>query len=86
MHGIRRLGALLLSVLTVLAVASPAVGATSSASAVAQPPTSQEAGRVVVRTPDGALRGIRAHEVDSFLGIRYAQPPTGRRRWVPPSR
>ena len=84
MHGIRRLGALLLSVLTVLAVASPAAGATASASALSQPPTSQGAGRVVVHTADGALRGIRAHEVDSFLGIRYAQPPTGNLRWVPP--
>ena len=30
------------------------------------------------------MRGIRAHKVDSFLGIRYAQPPTGRLRWAPP--
>ena len=84
MHGIRRLGALLLSSLTVLAVVSPAAGATASDSPASQPPTSQGTGRVVVPTPDGALRGIRAHEVDSFLGIRYAQPPTGRLRWVPP--
>jgi len=84
MHGIRRLGALLLSSLTVLAVASPAAVATGSASSPFQLPTSQGTGRVVVRTPDGALRGIRAHDVDSFLGVRYAQPPTGHLRWTPP--
>ena len=84
MHGIRRLGALLLSFLTVLAVASPAALATGSDSPASQPATSLGTGRVVVPTPDGALRGIRAHNVDSFLGIRYAQPPTGRLRWVPP--
>jgi carboxylesterase type B len=84
MHGIRRLGALLLSSLTVLAVVSPAAVATGSASSPFQLPTSQGTGRVVVRTPDGALRGIRAHDVDSFLGVRYAQPPTGHLRWTPP--
>jgi para-nitrobenzyl esterase len=71
MHGIRRLGALLLSALTALAVLSPAAVAAGSASPV-------------VHTPDGALRGVRDQGVDSFLGIRYAQPPTGRLRWVPP--
>jgi carboxylesterase type B len=81
MHGIRRLGALLLSSLTALAVAAPAAVATGSALPVSQ---SQGTGRIVVQTPDGALRGIHAHDVDSFLGIRYAQPPTGRLRWVPP--
>jgi carboxylesterase type B len=84
MHGIGRLGALLLSSLTVLAVASPAAVATSLASSPFQLPTSQGTGRVVVRTPDGALRGIRADHVDSFLGVRYAQPPTGHLRWAAP--
>ena len=78
MHGIRRLGALLLSSLTVLAVVSPAAVATGSASPASQLPTSHGTKRVVVRTPDGALRGIRTNDVDSFLGVRYAQPPTGR--------
>jgi Carboxylesterase family len=86
MHGIRRLGALLLSVLTALAVASPAAGATNSASAASQPSTSQGTGRVVVHTPDGALRGIRGHEVDSFLGIRYAHPPRATCAGCRPSR
>jgi carboxylesterase type B len=84
MHGIRRLGALLLSSLTVLAVASPAAVATGSASSPSQLPISQGTGRVVVRTPDGALRGNRAHDVDSFLGVRYAQAPTGHLRWAAP--
>jgi hypothetical protein len=86
MHGIRRLGARLLSSLTVLAVASPAAVATAPASAVSQLPTSQGAGRVVVGTPDGALRGIRDHEVDSFLGIRYAEPPRATCAGCRPSR
>jgi para-nitrobenzyl esterase len=62
----------------------PAAMATGSASPASQPLTSLGTGRVVVHTPDGKLRGIRARKVDSFLGIRYAQPPTGRLRWAPP--
>jgi len=70
MHGIRRLGALLLCFLTVLAVVSPAAVATGSALPASQLPTTDGTKRVVVHTPDGALRGIRNQHVDSFLGIR----------------
>ena len=76
MHGIRRLALLLVS-RTILAMLCPAAVAT-------QLPTSHGTGRVVVHSPDGALRGTRAKDVDSFLGTRYAQPPTGRLRWAPP--
>ncbi|MCW2640371.1 MAG: carboxylesterase, partial [Dactylosporangium sp.] len=39
---------------------------------------------LVVVTDKGAVQGFRAGEVDSFLGIRYATPPTGTLRWQPP--
>jgi para-nitrobenzyl esterase len=35
-------------------------------------------------TDKGAVQGVRDHGVDSFLGIRYAAPPTGNLRWRPP--
>src|SRR3981189_3092378 len=39
---------------------------------------------LVVGTDKGAVQGFRAGEVDSFLGIRYAAPPTGALRWRAP--
>lgn len=44
-------------------------------------PASAGHGPPVVRTPDGALRGTASTGVESFLGVRYAQPP---QRWQPP--
>jgi carboxylesterase type B len=41
-------------------------------------------GTVVVHTDKGSVRGFRADGVDSFLGVRYAAPPTGILRWRPP--
>src|SRR3981189_3841530 len=39
---------------------------------------------LVVVTDKGAVQGVQAGEVDSFLGVRYAAPPTGTLRWQPP--
>lgn len=40
--------------------------------------------RVTVETPAGPITGISADGVDAFLGIRYAQAPTGPLRFRPP--
>jgi para-nitrobenzyl esterase len=41
-------------------------------------------GGTVVRVDTGLLQGARSDGVDSFLGVPYAQPPTGDLRWRPP--
>jgi len=38
----------------------------------------------VVHVDGGALRGVNAGVVTSYLGIPYAAPPTGNLRWRPP--
>jgi para-nitrobenzyl esterase len=40
--------------------------------------------RTVVTTADGSLNGERVHGLRRFLGIPYAMPPIGDRRWRPP--
>ncbi|HEX6471729.1 MAG TPA: carboxylesterase family protein [Streptosporangiaceae bacterium] len=49
--------------------------------AAATPPSS---GPVVIRTGDGAVRGIAAPGDRTFDGIPYAAPPVGSLRWRPP--
>lgn len=39
---------------------------------------------VVIRTTQGAVRGIIRNGIQEFLGIPYADPPIGRLRWRPP--
>ncbi|KRB82724.1 hypothetical protein ASE00_11870 [Sphingomonas sp. Root710] len=38
-----------------------------------------------VKISDGTVVGLRRQNVDQFLGIPYAAPPTGERRWKPPA-
>lgn len=40
----------------------------------------------VVATEDGVFRGVATPTMNEFLGIRYAQAPTGDLRWRPPRR
>ena len=39
---------------------------------------------LIVETIDGRLSGIRQSEVNAFLGVPFAAPPTGNRRGQPP--
>ncbi|MXO87057.1 carboxylesterase family protein [Altererythrobacter aurantiacus] len=47
--------------------------------AFAQPATTP-----VVETDKGLVQGLEQDGIDAFLGIRYAAPPTGERRFMPP--
>lgn len=42
------------------------------------------AGPITVPTPGGVVRGTTDGDGAAFLGIPYAAPPTGSRRWAPP--
>ncbi|BBC30866.1 hypothetical protein SGFS_021600 [Streptomyces graminofaciens] len=45
----------------------------------------QHSAAALVRTHNGWVRGAVGAEVDKFLGIPYAAPPTGERRWRAPA-
>src|SRR3981081_485959 len=77
----RRVRRAALSAVSAVSVVA-AVLAASAGGAVASP-TSGGA-NPVVRIDSGLIRGASAAGVNSFLGLRYAAPPTGKLRWRPP--
>lgn len=56
------------------------LAAAAVAGAGAEPPASS----LLVNTTEGVVRGRQEKETQSFLGIPFAAPPVGERRWQPP--
>ena len=70
-----------LSAVSAVSVAA-AVLAASAGGAVASPASG--GANPIVRIDGGLIRGASATGVNSFLGLPYAAPPTGKLRWRPP--
>jgi para-nitrobenzyl esterase len=73
----RRLAAAAFVVISLLALTA---GTGPTVQAAARQPTAP----LVVRTDDGAVRGMVSGGAREFLGIPYAAPPVGRLLWRPP--
>ena len=72
---------------TVIAVATVLAAAFcplwSSAEEVRRPRT-MDAAPPIAKLDGGTLEGIRANTVSQFLGVPFAHPPVGDKRWMPP--
>jgi len=68
----------------VTATMVPLLALTVAAETAAQAAARQPTAPLVVRTNDGALRGMVSDGAREFLGISYAAPPVGQLRWRPP--
>ena len=77
----RRVRRAALSAVSTVSVAA-AVLAASAGGAVASPASG--GANPIVGIDDGLIRGASAAGVNSFLGLPYAAPPTGKLRWRPP--
>src|SRR3954452_5173487 len=72
-------------VLPLAAVAVTLMPSLAHAAQPARPGPDQGDGRdLVVRTDDGWVRGSASDEGRQFLGMPYAEPPTGDLRWQAP--
>jgi para-nitrobenzyl esterase len=78
---VRRVRRAALSAVSAVSVAA-AVLAASAGGAVASPVSG--GANPVVRIDGGLIRGVSVTGVNSFLGLPYAAPPTGKLRWRPP--
>ena len=66
-------------IVTLASLAALAIGGAASA----QEPTLADA-TPVVETEAGSVQGLEQGGIDAFLGVRYAAPPLGDRRFQPP--
>lgn len=77
----------LLGAATSVAAVTAATAAAWAAPGTAAPTAAAPSCTVgtLVQTKDGPVCGLVANGVTSYLGIRYAAPPVGGRRWKPPA-
>ena len=68
----------------VLAVATAAVVGLCGAAQTAQAKTPACSSGTLVQTNSGPVCGVTAKGQTSYLDIRYAAPPVGALRWMPP--